>query len=61
MPKIITLTMISFLTMITFFFKPDFSGFLICVIDRSGVSFGHVANLSEFIPHHMTTLSVYCA
>ena len=47
MPKIITLTMISFLIMMTFFHKPDFRGFLICVIDRSGVSCGYVANLSE--------------
>ena len=45
--------------MITFFAKPDFSGFFICVISGSGVSFGQVANLLEFIPHHMTTLPVY--
>ena len=44
--------------MITFFPKPSFSGFLICVINGPGVSFGQVANLLEFIPHHMTALSV---
>ena len=32
---------------ITFFPKPDFSGFFVCVINRSGVSFGQVANLLE--------------
>ena len=45
--------------MIIFFPKPNFSGFLICVINGSGVSFGQVANLIEFIPHHMTALPVY--
>ena len=45
--------------MITFFNKPDFSGFLLCVIGEPGVSFGQVANLLEFIPHHMTALPVY--
>ena len=45
--------------MITFFPKPDFSGFLICVINGSGVSFGQVANLLEFIPHHLKALPVY--
>ena len=45
--------------MITFFSKPDFSRLLICVINGSGVSFGQVANLLEFIPHHMTGLPVY--
>ena len=45
--------------MTTFFPKPDFSEFLICVINGSGVSFGQVANLLEFIPHHMTALPVY--
>ena len=44
---------------ITFFPKPNFSEFLICVINGSGVSFGQVANLLEFIPHHMTALPVY--
>ena len=44
---------------ITFFCKPDFSGFFICVINGSGVSFGQVANSLEFIPHHMTALPVY--
>ena len=44
--------------MITFFTKTDFSGFLICVINGSGVSFGQVSNLLEFIPHHMTALPV---
>ena len=45
--------------MITFFPKPDFSEFLICVINGSGVSFGQVANLLKFIPHHMIALPVY--
>ena len=45
--------------MITFFPKPDSRGFLICVIDGSGVSFGQVLNLLEFISHHMTGLHVY--
>ena len=45
--------------MITFFPKPDFSRFSICVINGSGVSFGQVANSLEFIPHHMTALPVY--
>ena len=40
--------------MVTFSPKADFSGFLICVIDGSGV-----ANLLEFIPHHMAALPVY--
>ena len=31
--------------MISFFPNPDFSEFLICVINRSGMSFGQVANL----------------
>ena len=44
---------------ITFFPKPDFSGFSICVINGSEVSFGQVANSLEFIPHHMTALPVY--
>ena len=39
--------------------KPDFRGFLIFVIDGSGVSFGWVANLLKFIPHHMTALPVF--
>ena len=43
----------------TFCPKPYFIGFLICVIDGFGVPFGHVENLLEFIPHHMTILSVY--
>ena len=43
--------------MITFFPKLDFSGFLICVINWSGVPFGQVKNLLEFIPHHMTFTS----
>ena len=30
-----------------------------CVINGSGVSFGQVANLLAFIPHHMTTSPVY--
>ena len=45
--------------LITFFAKPDFSGFLLCVINESGVSFGKVVNLLEFIPLHMTALPVY--
>ena len=45
--------------MITFFPKPDFRKFLICVINGSGVSFGQIANLLEFIPHYMTALPVY--
>ena len=45
--------------MIAFSAKPDFSGFFICVINGSGVSFGQVANSLEFIPHHMTALPVY--
>ena len=45
--------------MITFFPNPDFSEFLICVINRSGMSFGQVANLLKFISHYMTALSVY--
>ena len=44
---------------ITFFPKPEFSGFLICVINESGVSFGQVSNLLKFIPHHMTALPIY--
>ena len=44
---------------ITFFPKPDFSGFFICVIYGSGVFFGQVANSLEFVPHHMTALPVY--
>ena len=42
----------------TFFPKPNFNGFLICVINGSGVSFGQFANLLEFIPHYMTALPV---
>ena len=46
--------------MITFFPEPYFCGFLICVIiNGSGVSFGQVANLLEFIPYHMAALLVY--
>ena len=45
--------------MINFFSKPDFSGFLICVINGPGVPFGQVANLLEFIPHHMTASSLH--
>ena len=37
---------------------PDFSGFLISVINGSGMSFGQVGNLLESIPHHMTDLLV---
>ena len=33
--------------------------FLICVINGSGVAFGQVANLLQFIPYHMTALPVY--
>ena len=44
---------------ITFFTKHDFSRFFICVINGSGVSFGQVANLLEFIPYHMAALLVY--
>ena len=44
--------------MITFFAKPDFSGFFICTINGPGVSFGQVAHLLEFIPHHITDLPV---
>ena len=41
--------------MITFFPEPYFSGFLICITTNgSGVSFGKVANLLEFIPNPMT-------
>ena len=42
--------------MINFLSKPDFSGFLIRVINGSGVFFGQVLNLLEFIPHHVTTV-----
>ena len=45
--------------MIAFSPKADFSGFFICVINGSGVSFGQVAKSLEFIPHHMTALPVY--
>ena len=45
--------------LVTFFPKPDFSGFLICVRNGSGVSFGQVANLLECIPYYMATLPVY--
>ena len=45
--------------MITLFAMPDFSGFLICVINGSGLSFDQVSHLSEFIPHHLTALPVY--
>ena len=45
--------------MITFFPNPDFSGFFICVIDGSGVSFGQISNSLKFIPHHMAALPVY--
>ena len=45
--------------MITFFAKPGFSGFFVCVINGSGVSFGQVANLLEIIPHYMTVSLVY--
>ena len=34
---------------ITFLAKPDFSGFFTCVVNTSGVSFGQVANLLEFL------------
>ena len=44
---------------VTFFAKPDFSRFLICVINGSGVSFGQFAKLFEFFLHHMTALPVY--
>ena len=37
---------------------PDFSVFFICVINGSGVYFGQVANLLEFIQHHVTALPV---
>ena len=39
--------------MIAYFAKPDF------LINGSGVSFGQVSNLLQFIPHHMTALPVY--
>ena len=45
--------------LIIFFAKPDFSRFFICVMNGSGVSFVQVANLLEFIPHHMTALPIY--
>ena len=45
--------------MITFFSKLDFSRFFIGVINGSGVSFGQLENLLEFISHHMTALPVY--
>ena len=45
--------------LIIFFPKPYFSEFLICVINGSGVSFGQVANLLEFISHPMADLSAY--
>ena len=45
--------------MITFFPKPGFGGFLIYVINGSGVCFGQAANLLDFIPHHITALPVY--
>ena len=45
--------------LISFFPKPDFNGFLICVINGSGVSFGQVTNLLKFIPRHMPALPVY--
>ena len=38
---------------IAYFAKPDF------LINGSVVSFGQVANLLQFIPHHMTALPVY--
>ena len=44
---------------INFFAKLDFIGFFICVVNESGVSFGQVENLLEFIPHHITALPVY--
>ena len=44
---------------LTFFSKKDFSGFLICVINVSGVAFGQVASLLEFIPHHMEAFPDY--
>ena len=44
---------------ITFFTKHDFSRFFICVINGSGVSFGQVANLLEFIPHYTIALPAY--
>ena len=45
--------------MISFFAKPDFRRFFIGVINGSGVSFGQLENLLEFISHHMTALPVY--
>ena len=45
--------------MITFFAKLDFSRFFIGVINGSGVSFGQLENLLEFISHHMTAIPVY--
>ena len=39
--------------MIAYFAKPDF------LINGSGESFDQVANLLQFIPHHMTALPVY--
>ena len=44
----------------TFFAKTDFSGFDICAINGSRVSFDKNANLLEFIPHHITFLPVMC-
>ena len=45
--------------MITLFPMADFSGFLICVINGSELSFDQVSHLLEFIPHHLTALPVY--
>ena len=45
--------------MITFFSERSFSGFLICVINESVICFDQVANLLEFVPHHMTAFPVY--
>ena len=46
--------------MITFFSERSFSGFLICVINESVICFDQVANLLEFVPHHMTACPVTC-
>ena len=44
--------------MMNFFIMLDFSGFVMYAINGSGVSFSQVANLLEFISHHMTALPV---
>ena len=43
----------NFKLILTFFSKKELSVFFICVINVSGVAFGQIASLLEFIPHHM--------